>query len=156
MDYEKAAYVLRFISENSDILLELACAMEQANGKNPFPKVKKRKESLDEKIESCMRELKVPDHLKGWDYLLLAVKLRIQNQKKRYDAMDLYKEIAEYYSSETQKETKPKSVERTIRTAMDSTLKQMSAEEVQQYFNSPHITTKKFIIGIAKMVESKN
>lgn len=78
------------------------------------------------------------------------VKLRVQDQKKELAAMSLYASVAEYFNA------KPTAVERSIRTAMKKAFEEGISEETKKkYFNTSHVTTKQFFMGIARKVEEE-
>lgn len=150
MGYTKTIEILRILSKRGYSLWDLCCAIEKAAEDGAFSEVKEKEKTLDEKIEECLRELSVPNYLKGWDYLKLIVKLKVQDQKNELGAMALYANVAEHFG------TKSTIVERAIRTAMKKALDEGISEETKKkYFNTSHVTAKQFFIGIARMIEEE-
>ena len=148
MDYTKTIEILRILSKQGYSLWDLCCAIEKAAEDGAFPEVREKEKTLDEKIEDCLRELSVPNYLKGWDYLRLIIKLKVQDKKNKLNAIALYADVAKHF------DTKPTAVERAIRVVMKRAFEEGISEEIKKkYFNTAHVTTKQFFMGIARKLE---
>ena len=151
MDYKKAIEILRILSKKGYSILDLCDAIEQAAKYGAFPEIQTKEKTLDEKIEDCLRDFYIPRYLKGWKYLKLIVKLKIQDEKDKLNATELYGEVAKQFN------TSYKAVERAIRVEMNKALKGGISEEIMiKYFNdTPKVTTKQFFMEIVRMVKDR-
>ena len=87
--------------------------------------------NYDKSIVQMLIKLGVQQHLSGFDYLITAIKLVIEdNEYKFHIVKELYPKIAEIHN------TTDTAVERAIRHAIRLTLKLAPEEEIQKVFGN--------------------
>lgn len=149
MNYERTLGILRELNQKGYSILDLCAVIECAAKNGAFSELEVEELSTDEKIEQCMRELMVPNYMKGWGYTLEVVKLCIQNSEQMLEESKLFEQVAEKYK------TTAAGIERCIRGVMKKAIEKTNPDVLHRYFGEAEITIKQFYVGIARMVQKR-
>lgn len=147
MDYERTLGILRKLNQKGYSILDLCAVIECAAQNGAFSELEIEELSIDEKIEQCMKELIIPNHMKGWDYTFETVKLCIKHPDQMLEEFVLFEQVAEKY------EITASAVERSIRTVTNKAIEKANPDVLYRYFGEEKITPKQFYVGIARMVQ---
>lgn len=149
-----------------DALIELALAMDDNVRRHALcelellvsqcKEVEEDKPKLvQEHVEEILNEIGVPCHLLGYDYLITATCMVVEDPTVRKCFVSrVYPSVGEAYG------TKATRVERSIRTAIMSTLNKGNATTIRNYFGSimsysGNVTNSAFICRLAREVEHR-
>lgn len=149
MNYERTLGILRELNQKGYSILDLCAVIECAAKNGAFSELEVEELSTDEKIEQCMRELMVPNYMKGWGYTLEVVKLCIQNSDQMLKEFVLFEQVAEKHKITAS------AVERSIRTVTNKAIEKANPDVLYRYFGEEKITPKQFYVGIARMVQKR-
>lgn len=114
---------------------------------------------LDWIIYDLLKEIGIPTHLLGYNYIAKAIGLCLEDKesmKYRYIAKEIYPTVANCYK------TTPSRVERAIRKAIDVCLTKGNVEFKNMIFGDTsissknHLTNSEFIFGIAEYLYRKS
>lgn len=153
VDETKATEILRLLSREGYSLMDLCNLIEKIEEiakDGLIPEIKRTERTLEEKIEYCLDELEIPKHMNVWNYLIFLTALKVKDKNNELNASALYKETAKHFN------TSMTSVERAIAKVATKVFEgDISEMTKRKYFSTikQHITSKRFFMGIVRVVE---
>lgn len=147
--------VIEFLKAHEEWQTNQSILKESENIQSEQTTSKLQEVDLELEVTEMIRELSVPDHFQGYNYLRYAIIQAYYNPSKMHITKDIYPEVAKKFH------TTPTRAERSIRHAIEKSFNNSTPDVLETYFsNSVSLdkgkpTNAMFINTLADMLKLK-